>query len=95
MRALMHSKAMRLIVEQTNAVSCKSTRRSSMEEKVHEVLMMRMYTMRTSILPGQSAGAIRNAQMHDIKPQVIGCISWWVEEDRRVDGTTGNGAATG
>lgn len=66
-----------------------------MEEKVHEVLMTRMYTMRTSMLPGQSAGAIRNAQMHDIKPQVIGCISWWVEEDRRADGTTGNGAATG
>ncbi len=95
MRALIHSNAMRQIVDQTNASTCKRQSRSIMDEKDQEELMTRMNVMETSAIPGQSAGATTNAQMHDMNPQVRGCIRWWVDDAKRVDGTTGNGAATG
>jgi hypothetical protein len=71
----MHSKITRKSVEQTNAMNSRNTSSSTIDEKVQEELITRMNTIRTSMLPGQSVGATANAQMHDMKPQVTGCMS--------------------
>ena len=82
-------------MDQTNANNSTMTSVSSMVENVNEELMTKMKTRRTSIVPGQRVGATTKAHKQDINPQTMGCMRWWVEDDRTVDGTTGNGAATG
>jgi hypothetical protein len=57
--------------------------------------MKKIKTRTTSIVPGQRVGATTKAHKQDINPQVMGCMRLQVEDDKTVDGTTGNGAATG